>query len=174
MLQTPLWKVFLILAVCVAGIFYAVPTFIQDQDLETYPEWFPRSQVSLGLDLRGGSHILLEVDLMTATKDRLAFIVDEVRKSLRREKIGYLGLSSRGSVITFKLREALDRHKAMKSLHSLGGEYLVETPSEGLFEIRMSEQAQAEFEKNILNQSIEIVNRRINELGTREPNITPR
>ena len=171
MLKTPLWKVFLILMVCCAGTFYALPTFLSQEKLETYPEWFPRDQVSLGLDLQGGSHILLEVDLATAMKDRLTFVVDEVRKNLRGEKIGYLALTIRGGSVTFKLRNPSDSQKATGSLRALGGDYLIESQDSETFEIRMSEAAQAAFEANVLGQSIEIVNRRINELGTREPNI---
>lgn len=171
MLKTPLWKIILILFVCLTGTFYALPTFLSDERLETLPDWFPKEQINLGLDLQGGSHLLLEVDLRAALKDRLAFVVDEVRKSLRASKIGYQSLRSQNETVTFKLREGADQQKVQQSLKSLGGDYLIESLENNVFEIRLNEAAQQEFEKNILNQSIEIVNRRINELGTREPNI---
>lgn len=171
MLKTPLWKVFLIFLVCLGGTFYAAPTFMKEETLHAMPAWFPRDQVNLGLDLQGGSHILLEVDFLAALNDRLAFIVDDVRKNLRRQKIGYLGLGHRQGRVTFEVRDRADNQKVLETLKSLGEDYLIETPKPERFEIRMTEQAQGAFETNVLNQSIEIVNRRINELGTREPNI---
>tara|TARA_A100000171_G_C2126673_1_gene143962 strand:+ start:247 stop:1812 length:1566 start_codon:yes stop_codon:yes gene_type:complete len=171
MLKTPFWKVFLILFVCFAGTFYAVPSFIQEKNLASYPDWFPKEQINLGLDLRGGLHMLLEVDFETAEKDRLAFVVDEVRKNLRQQRIGYLGLRAQKGAVIFKLRDQSDQPKISKALRSLGQDYSFAMSDGETFEIRMNEKAHNLFEKNILNQSIEIVNRRINELGTREPNI---
>ena len=56
------WKVALVLVVCLFGVAFAVPNFMDAKNANALPDWLPKKQVSLGLDLQGGSHLLLEVD----------------------------------------------------------------------------------------------------------------
>jgi len=90
------WKVILICAVCAAGLFLTIPNLFTEQQLAALPSWMPHKQVALGLDLRGGSYLLLEVDVAAAERDRLNSVEEAARNALRDTKIGYTGLTNQG------------------------------------------------------------------------------
>src|SRR5579863_7577730 len=106
MLYFAQWKVLLIAAACALGVILSLPNLFGATQLAHLPEWLPHKQVALGLDLRGGSYLLLEVDVAAAQKDRLNTIVDSVRNALRDAKIGYTGLNAEGDAIVFTIRDS--------------------------------------------------------------------
>ena len=71
------------------GLVYSLPNLFPRSQMERMPDWLPHQQINLGLDLQGGSHLLLEVDLSAIIKERLEALVDDVRGILRAERIGY-------------------------------------------------------------------------------------
>src|SRR3546814_5086662 len=79
----------LIALVTLAGVFYTAPNFMPKATLEAIPSFLPHKQINLGLDLRGGSYLLLQVDTATANKDRLQAQTNDVRKALLENKIAY-------------------------------------------------------------------------------------
>ena len=79
----------LVLGICLLGLVYTLPNLFPREQMERMPRWLPHQQINLGLDLQGGSHLLLEVDLSAMVKERLDDLVDEVRSTLRPERIGY-------------------------------------------------------------------------------------
>ena len=93
MLDFPKWKIWSIMLTLVVGLAFAVPNFFSEATVATWPSWVPHKQLNLGLDLRGGSHILLEVDSNSVKKDKLDQVRDDVRRTLRDAKIGYTGLT---------------------------------------------------------------------------------
>ena len=78
----------MILAVCALGIFFTVPNFVKNAKT-TLPSWW--QPVNLGLDLQGGSSLLLEVDLNAAMKDRMQTLEDSARSALKEAKVRYQG-----------------------------------------------------------------------------------
>ena len=100
------WKVALVFVVCALGIAFAVPNFLSSRIAESLPEWLPHRQISLGLDLQGGSHLLLEVKVDAVVQERLSALVDSARIELRRNRIGYRGLSTIAGGISFTVRDA--------------------------------------------------------------------
>ena len=86
------WKVLSILIICVLGVILSAPNLFSAGSLEGVPSWLPHKQVSLGLDLRGGSHLLYEVDLNSVIRDRLSSVVDSARTELRNARVGYTGI----------------------------------------------------------------------------------
>src|SRR5215471_5767342 len=102
------WKVLSILIICVLGVILSVPNLFSAGVLDGLPSWLPHKQISLGLDLRGGSHLLLEVDMNQVLRERLNAAVDSARTELRNARIGYTGLAVQGSQVSFTVRE-LDR-----------------------------------------------------------------
>ncbi|MCE2950526.1 MAG: protein translocase subunit SecD [Alphaproteobacteria bacterium] len=168
-MSIPTWRSVLIILVCFFGTLFSLPTFLSPQELAKLPSWMPRHQVSLGLDLQGGSHILLEVDVATGLRDRLNLAMPDVRKILRNEKVGYTGLSMKGDTLVLRLRDVNDASKAQKALRSLDRNFQVEAGAEGVLTIAFTPDALRETKKTLLDQSIEIVGRRINEIGTKEP-----
>src|ERR1700758_1365362 len=99
------WKITLICAVCALGVLLSLPNLFSPSFLAQLPNWLPHKQVALGLDLRGGSYLLLEVDFAKAQQDHLNTVIDTVRNALRAAKIGYTGLEVQGDSITFTIRE---------------------------------------------------------------------
>src|SRR5687767_1186294 len=103
------WKVLLIVGVCALGVLLTLPNLFTPQQLAFLPSWIPHQQVALGLDLRGGSYLLLEVDIAAAERERLNSTVEGVRNALRDARIGYDPPPSvQGDAIAFKIRD-LDR-----------------------------------------------------------------
>src|SRR6266571_1824491 len=99
------WKVLLICAVCAFGVIASIPNLFTPAQLAHVPSFIPHKQVALGLDLRGGSYLLLEVDVASAQREHLNAIIDTVRNSLRDAKVGYTGLNVEGDAIVFTIRE---------------------------------------------------------------------
>ena len=167
----------LVLGVCLLGLLYSLPNLFPRAQMEQMPDWLPHKQINLGLDLQGGSHLLLEVDLGAMVKERLDALVDDVRSTLRPERIGYRSLGVRGNVVTFTLTDPAAAPRALEVLQKLdqsGGlsrELVIQQASDGRIEIRLTDDAVQEMQRAAVTQSLEIVRRRIDEVGTREPTI---
>src|SRR5579872_918947 len=103
------WKIFLIIAVCALGVLYSAPNLLGKQRAEWLqahtPSFFPNQTVNLGLDLRGGSYLLLEVAIDTVIEERLQGLVDQTRAELRKAKIGYTDLGLVNGAVHFKLTD---------------------------------------------------------------------
>src|SRR5918912_3622413 len=105
MLHFPRWQVILVVAICALGVIFAVPNLFSPKSVESWPGWLPKKQVSLGLDLRGGSHLLLEVDFNSVLRERMQGVVDAMRTKLREARIGYTGLNAEGDRVVFNVRD---------------------------------------------------------------------
>ena len=81
------WKIALICAVCTLGVLLSLPNLFSPSFLAHLPSWLPHKQVALGLDLRGGSYLLLQVDVAAAQHERLNSLIDNVRNALRDANI---------------------------------------------------------------------------------------
>src|SRR5437667_11002997 len=99
------WKIALICVVCALGVLLSLPNLFSPSFLAQMPKFIPHKQVALGLDLRGGSYLLLEVDVAAAQRDHLNAIIDSVRNTLRHAKVGYTGLNVEGDAVVFTIRE---------------------------------------------------------------------
>src|SRR5262245_41376751 len=100
------------------GLLLVVPNLISPETRANLPNWAQRTIV-LGLDLQGGSHILLEVDANALRAERQESLRDQVRTMLREERIGYSGLGNAGNGVQVRLREAADRDRATTKLREL-------------------------------------------------------
>jgi len=166
----PLWKRITILGVCLCGILFALPTFIAKQHLNFLPQFMQNNQVNLGLDLQGGSHLLLEIDIKSAAQDRLENLAEETRTTLRKGRINYRNLKVVDEKVTFDLADSLQTTAVQNLLQDASQHTQVDVKDTQV--TRFYTQASTQlWAKNILNQSRHIVENRINQLGTREPNI---
>ena len=176
------WKVVAILLVCVAGLLLSAPNFLSRQAAESLPDWLPHQQVNLGLDLQGGSHLLLEVDLASVMRERLENLVESVRATLRDKNIGYRGLGVEGDTVVLEVREPEKLQQAVEAIRELAtplagnsltgfgaGRDIEVTAGENRIVVALTEAAVQERARAAIDQSIEIVRRRIDEVGTREP-----
>src|ERR1700754_4895263 len=117
MLYFTRWKALSIILTALVVCLCAVPNFFPEAQVRTWPAWAQRHLV-LGLDLQGGSHILLEVDSNSVKKDKLDQVRDDVRRVLRDAKIGYTGLAVRGDNAEVRVKEA-DLTTALAKLREL-------------------------------------------------------
>jgi preprotein translocase subunit SecD len=176
-------KLFLVLALCLIGLAFAVPNLLPANVRAAIPGWLPSSTVVLGLDLQGGSHILLEVDAAAMRRERATVLRDDIRRVLREERIGTTGLTSNENSAQVRLRDPADAERAAERIRSLavqvgGGLTGVGTAMDievatngGVVTATLTEDGLRERVRAAVDQSIEIVRRRIDQLGTTEPNI---
>jgi len=169
MIHIPLWKTILTVVICLFGIIFVSPNFFTAEQLKGFPSWFPKDQLVLGLDLQGGAHLLLEVDFDAVTKEQMEVLSDTAREVLRKDRIGYIGLSAKKDFVTLSLRNPADLEKATSLLKKAEREVEISSTLEGQLTLRLSETALRERKKSALSQSIEIVRRRVDETGTAEP-----
>jgi preprotein translocase subunit SecD len=179
MLYFTRWKALAIILTALVVCLCAVPNFFPEATVKTWPKWAQRHLV-LGLDLQGGSHILLEVDANSVKKDKLDQTRDDVRRTLRDAKIGYTGLAVRGEGVEVRVKDT-DTQAALTKLRELsqplsgllGGSGArsveVNDAGGGLIRIVVPQAAITERIRQSVEQSIQIVERRVNELGTVEP-----
>ena len=182
MLYFSRWKsVSIILAVCAAVVF-ALPNLLSREQIQALPDWLPKYQMTLGLDLQGGAHLLLQVDEDRLMEERLESLSDDIRRILRttrirgrQSKVGTDAIQVRVLNVeqTGELEQALEEVLAPASAGLLGGlgvvEVEVENPSEGILIYRLTQQGIENRVANAVTQSIDVFLRRINELGTSEP-----
>lgn len=174
MLNIPRWKSFLIISVCLWGILYSLPNLFSAETLKSMPSWMPKQQIVLGLDLQGGSQLLMEVDLNGALKDRMHALVDEVRTILRKEKFGYTNLSVQTDgdtpCVTFSARDLSAVQEIKKILHESDRNIEI-VVSGDVFKLTYTDHYIKERNKSIMEQSIGIITKRVDEDGTKEPTI---
>jgi len=191
MLRFSSWTIGSIVAICLLGIVFSLPNLFPRAQMERMPSWLPHQQINLGLDLQGGSHLLLEVGVEAVIEERMESVADDVRRLLRPEKIKYKGLGSRGNTTSFTLVDSGQASQALSILGELnnnntgefgadvfgqlGGNPLAPnfdiSQSGSRIDITLTEGAAQSLQNNAVQQSLEIVRRRIDEVGTREPTI---
>jgi len=98
-------KMVLIWLAVAATVLLAAPNLFPASTLAQLPSWVPKRQMTLGLDLQGGSHILLEMIQNDLIKDRLETTRDEIRTLLRDAKIGYTGLAGTGRTLQVRITD---------------------------------------------------------------------
>ena len=170
MINIPRWQSLLILAIVLLGVAFTAPNFVSQKTLDQMPDWLPNQQINLGLDLRGGSYLLLEVEMDAVVEEQLDNLVDAVRLELRGERINYVNLGVQEEGVVFGLRDASKAEQVRELLTPIAEGYDI-VQEGGQFRLALLEETRRERQISVLNQSIEIVRRRIDETGTREPSI---
>lgn len=155
-------KIFAITIICFLAVIFAVPSFIPDN--QNLP-FLPNKKVNLGLDLRGGSHLLLSVDFNYYLHEQLNNLKDEMKLQFRDESVRTIP-SVEGQKIIFSLDG--DSQKARKIIRKISRDVEINEQN-GKFEVEFSDQKIFLMRQNLIKQSIEIIRRRIDESGTKEP-----
>src|ERR1700745_3563299 len=153
------WKIILICAICALGVLLSLPNLFSPSFLAQLPSWVPHKQGALGLDLRGGSYLLLQVDVAAAQKERLNSLIDNVRNALRDANIGYTGLEVEGDPITFTIREPDRIDEARQALRKIDPDLTVEIAVDGSGTMRFSTVATEARRRQAGDQSVEIKTR---------------
>ncbi|HEY4774451.1 MAG TPA: protein translocase subunit SecD [Xanthobacteraceae bacterium] len=182
MLYFSRWKAAAIMATVIIVCLFAAPNFVAEKTVQGWPKWAQR-HIVLGLDLQGGSHILLEVDVNDVRKQKFDALRDDVRRVLRDARIGYTGLAVRGDAVEVRIREGSDAQQALSKLRELSqplGGLLggtgqrsldVSDAGGGLIRLSVTEAAMTERIRQVVEQAIPIIEKRVNELGLVEPTI---
>ena len=182
MLYFSRWKTISIWAIVLLGVLFALPNALPQSWLAAMPDWMPKRTMTLGLDLQGGSHILLQIDRQDLANERLETTRDDIRTLLRDAKIGYTGLTGSGNSVQVRIRDQPQLEAAKTALASLlqpvassmfgAGtitELALDEPEPGVLRYTLTDEGIDYRVGSALTQSIEVVGRRVNELGTTEP-----
>ncbi|MEQ9200756.1 MAG: hypothetical protein RLN80_12275, partial [Rhodospirillales bacterium] len=119
MVQLAKWKVTLIAVISFIGLSLAMPNFLSDEVAESLPDWVPSSTVNLGLDLRGGVHLLAEVDVEGVMRQRLDDTEDDVRSALREAGVVRRTVGISGQAVVVTVRDEADIEKARAALEGV-------------------------------------------------------
>lgn len=171
MIYIPLWKRITVVAVVLLSFLLCLPSFLseaQRTQLNTVlPAWMTQA-VSLGLDLQGGSYMLLEADIPSVVKDRLDNAVTAVRNELRAEKIDVQSISADKDGIQVELSNEGD-YAAVRKMIVAADETFVISQNNLQVKATYDDKGIKSITDQTMAQSIEIVSRRVNESGTKEP-----
>jgi preprotein translocase subunit SecD len=174
MLQISRWNIIFTIVLSVLSLLYALPNFVGKETQEklehSLPSWMPSRAVTLGLDLQGGSHLLLEVKTDVAISDRLNTLVDSIRSELRSKNIGYENLGVQNGKIGLTVLKPEQFVLARQVIAAVEPGLIVEGDGQKIT-AGLSDVAIKDRKRQVVEQSIEIVRRRIDESGTREPSI---
>ncbi len=184
------WKAAAIILVSLAGVIYSLPNFFPKSALQGLPGWIPQKQMPLGLDLQGGSHLLLQMNVDELRRNWLETIEGDVRKELRgdrggavrQKRIAYTGLTIAGDAVRVTLREPSELQEALQRLRKLAQplsssiftgtsnlDLEITTEGNNTILLRPTQQALSERVTAALAASIETIRRRVDALGTTEP-----
>ena len=180
-MRTSRWVLVTYTLIIVAGLMAALPNVFTPTQLASMPGWFPKNQVTLGLDLRGGSHLVLEVDADALRADRLNTITEDARAILRDARVdGQVRRDGEAIVVRVpdaaafgQVRERLTELAAPTAVSSLGVPVSdVDAATSGT-EMRFTLNAAGVADRidQAIGQSLEIVRQRVDQVGVAEPTI---
>ncbi|WP_067217421.1 protein translocase subunit SecD [Stappia indica] len=180
-MKTSRWVLVTYTLIILFGLLAALPNVFTPAQLERMPGWFPKQQVTLGLDLRGGSHLVLEVDADALKADRLKSLVAEARALLRKEQAQGT-VRQVGETVVVSVPDAAARAGIVKQLRDLATPVAnggfgaqvsdIEMTSEGdLIRLGFSEAGFRDRLNQAIDQSLEIVRQRVDQVGVAEPTI---
>ena len=169
-------KTALVIGACLLGVLFCVPNLARAP-----ADWLPWRQIRLGLDLRGGSYLLMQIDMASVTKERLQAIGDSARTGLRKAEIAFSGLAvdSAHNQLHLHIRDADQLPAALTVINGLLDtttsipEFTVAQGGNNEITVTLTEAGITAREAAIISQSTDIVRRRIDATGVIDPEITP-
>ncbi len=179
MLQLRPWKVALVVFAFVFGVVFTLPNLLPRAVTDGLPSWVPTARLNLGLDLQGGSYLMLEVDTVALKQEKLNNLTEDVRRVLGQKQIAFSGLAINHDAVVARITNAADVAGAYAELNKLsaptatgGRDLMVLQGADQTVSLSMPAQSDAAAANQAVEQSIEIIRKRIDQLGTREPSIT--
>lgn len=178
MLHVARWKVGLVALATLLAILFSLPNLLPASTLRSLPGWVPSQRMNLGLDLQGGSYLLLEVDTAALRRARLGNLLEEVRGVLREEQIATSALAVRGTGVDLRVTDPAQVEAAQRALQGVarplangGGSNLTVRQDGQQLRLALSENGLAAESSEAVNAAIEVIRLRIDSLGTKEPTI---
>jgi protein-export membrane protein SecD len=183
MLHFTRWKQIAIVLSVIVGVVLTIPSFFAKGTVANWPWYVPSSQINLGLDLRGGAHLLLAMETSEVRKDWLETLRDDARKRLRDAKIAVTGVGISNNAVQVRVAKPEDADAAMKELRPLaqqtgdlirgfaGSDLDIRKGDGGLIAITPTEAGLNHRITDAISAAIETVRRRVDAMGTTEPQI---
>lgn len=172
MLQFETWKKAIVLLLVAIGILYALPNLFSRGDDKGGPAFIPGQAINLGLDLQGGSHLLLQADLNAVIAERMVGVQENLRLAFRAEKIRFRNLKAEKDSVSFALRDVADdsvvNTRMETILRDLGSDFDAVQSGQSTT-IRFNEAGLQNLANQTVEQAIEIIRRRLDPDGTKEP-----
>jgi len=178
MLDFPRWKIWAVMLPILVGILLAIPSMMPASQAARLPGWMPDARINLGLDLAGGSHLLLEADLADAAKQRLQSMEDQVTTDLRRgdPRIDIGDVSTAGGRLSFMVRNpnqvdaAVERMRALTQPVGMTGsrDWDVRVVDSTRVELTPTRDGDERALKDAMTVARDVVRRRIDPQGTKE------
>ncbi|HRD46646.1 MAG TPA: protein translocase subunit SecD [Caulobacter sp.] len=181
MLTLSRWKVTAVALAVLFGILFTLPNLLPQGVRDSLPPFLPRKTLNLGLDLQGGSYLMLEVDTPALIKERSESLVEEVQKQLADEDIASVNPAVGDGSASVKVADPGKFDEALRLLSrrlpqpvrsGRGMDLTVEQAGEGRIRVAYTQSGRDELAASAVEQSLEIIRKRIDELGTKEPSIT--
>ena len=162
-------KTFVVLCIVLVGVVFSIPNLIGRDNAGDLPSWW--QPVNLGLDLRGGSYLLMEVDTDAVAEEQFTDLQETIRQALRSERIGYRNLAVRGESVTLALPDPSRIADARTAIFEDAPDAQFENLEGGRLRVTLPDSVLIDRRINAVTQSIEIVRRRVDEFGTSEASI---
>lgn len=179
-MRTPKWAVLAYIAISLFGILAIVPNFISPEAQQRYSSFLPVPPVTLGLDLKGGSHLVLEVDAAGLRRARLNTLLDDIRGALRADRQSASAARITGDTITVTIPDQAARDRIQPKIQELAApvgtmgfgagtsDIDIATSADNIT-VRLTDAGLAERMTAAVDQSLEIIRRRVDQVGVAEP-----
>ncbi len=177
-------KIVAIVLACLVALVYASPNFFEKSTVDSWPSWMPQKQLKLGLDLRGGAHLLLTMDTEELRANMLENLREDVRANLRTAKIGVVGTGLTADGVRVRIGRPSDMEKALEALgrlsQPLSNNFITTSNERNLtveqtgaqsIELKLTEAGLRQRVTDAMGGAIETVRRRVDAIGTTEPTI---
>jgi preprotein translocase subunit SecD len=175
------WKVVLVALATIFGLIFTLPNMLPPSVRDGLPGFLPSKALNLGLDLQGGSYLLYSVDTQALRNERLTNLTEDVRKTLTDAQIAFTDLGQVNGALSVRITDPTKLSDAQNKLRGAvgaplagapgGRDVMVSAQPDQHVNIAFVPEAFAADASRAVDQSIEIIRRRIDQLGTREPNI---
>jgi len=180
MLSLSPWKIIAVTLSVVFGLLFTLPNVLPASTVAAMPGWLPHQRLNLGLDLQGGSYLLMEVDTDALNKERLGVLLDDMRSKLREAQIETTAPVAAASFVSLRVTDPAKVDAAYDLLNKqLGGKLsngqrdtVVTRQPNQVLQAAFAPGAADQAARDAVTQSIEKIRRRIDLLGTKEPAIT--
>ncbi|WP_242913338.1 protein translocase subunit SecD [Brevundimonas pishanensis] len=181
MIQLARWKVVLVSLSLVIGLLLAFPSMLTSEQRAALPGWLPKNGVNLGLDLQGGSYLLLEVDVPAMRAKRVNNLMEDVRVTLGEQKVAVGNLQREEGGVVVTVTDPVQNEAALKALRQLAStgagaqgvsDRAVTKLSGGRIRYGFTDAGMSSMGATAVDQSIEVVRRRLDSSGTKEISIT--
>jgi preprotein translocase subunit SecD len=181
MISVSRWRIILVVLATFFGVLFTLPNLLPAKVRDSLPGFMPKQTLNLGLDLQGGSYLLYEVDTQALRAERLTNMVEDIRTQMREEAIDFTGLGVVAGEVSLRINDPAKVETAAKALRTTigsdlagatgGRDVTIQIQSDQRLRVAFVPEALDAQAAKAVEQSIEVIRRRIDELGTKEPDI---